>query len=320
MCIKFALLLLLSMLLAGCGSTIEAPLDFPTPPGPEPAKALTKMEFKRDSELEKTFAKIAEEAKGKVGVAAVVLETGDAAFLNADERFPMQSVYKLPIAMAMMEEIHLGRHDLDEKVGLTPDDFVRKGMASSLRDKNPNGGEFTIRELIRLALVESDGTASDVLLRVLGGPSVVQEYLTQIDITDMKVVNTEKEIGRDWQTQYENCATPMAAMQLLAGMREYTTDPLEEALVLHEFMTASRPGASRIKGLLPNKMVAHKTGTGGTKDGITSATNDIGVVQLPSHKHLAIAVFVSDSPGDEKTREGVIAKIAKSAWNRWEKK
>ena len=36
-------------------------------------------------------------------------------------------------------------------------------------------------------------------------------------------------------------------------------------------------------------------------------------------KHIAIAVFVSDSPANEKTREAVIAKIAKVVWGRWSK-
>ncbi|MEW6364231.1 MAG: hypothetical protein AB1714_06285 [Acidobacteriota bacterium] len=58
--------------------------------------------LKPDVELEKEFAEIAEEARGRVGIAAVVLETGGSAGLNAGEPFPMQSVYKLPIAMAVM--------------------------------------------------------------------------------------------------------------------------------------------------------------------------------------------------------------------------
>ena len=62
--------------------------------------------------------------------------------------------------------------------------------------------------------------------------------------------------------------------------------------------------------------VAHKTGTSGTEKGITAATNDIGIITLPDGRHLAIAVFVSDSPEDEATREGVIAKIAKAIWEK----
>ncbi|HTH51003.1 MAG TPA: class A beta-lactamase [Pyrinomonadaceae bacterium] len=325
------LLIAIAVLLGACTAKTAIPIEFPTPEPPPQATPIQTLELKRDPELEKQFAMIAEAAKGKVGAAAVVLETGDAALLNADGHYPMQSVYKLPIAMAMMDSIRRGEHDLDEKIGVTPEDFVRPGQASVLRDKNPNGGEFTIRELMRLALVESDGTASDVLLRVLGGPAEVDAYLRQIGIRDMKVVNTEKEIGRDWQTQYENWATPLAAVELLHRL-DVTADhwkppnldqELNESQLLLQFMFESKPGPKRIKGELklesPLLVAAHKTGTGGTQNGIVAATNDIGIIYRPDGTRIAIAVFVSDSPADEKTREAVIAKIAKAAFDRWRK-
>ena len=79
-------------------------------------------------------------------------------------------------------------------------------------------------------------------------------------------------------------------------------------------MTESIPGAKRLKGeLLAGTVVAHKTG--GTQNGITSATNDIGIITLPNGTHLAVAAFVSDSSADEATRESVIARIAKAAWD-----
>lgn len=323
---KVAFVFLIATLFAGC-TKMEIPDGFPTPP-PEPdATPLAKLDLKRDAELEARLAKIAAEAKGKVGVAAVVLETGDAALLNADDRFPMQSVYKLPISMAVMEQVRLEKLDLDEKVGVTKEDMVRAGMSSPLRDENPNGGEFTIRELIRLSMVESDGTASDVLMRVADGATQIQTYLTQIGIRLVKVVNTEKEIGRAWQTQYDNYATPFDAFELLRWLQSAgltSQDVIERGIELSEyqtllkFMVDSNPGAKRLKGSLPSgTVVAHKTGTSGTQNGITAATNDIGIVDLPNGKHVAIAVFVSDSSADEKTREAVIAKIAKACWDRW---
>ncbi|HYJ92066.1 MAG TPA: serine hydrolase [Pyrinomonadaceae bacterium] len=332
-----SIVLFLCAFLASCSYKTEIPTEFPTPPPPPDARPLPKLELKRDAELEKQFAEIAKAAKGKVGVAAVVLETGDAALLNADDHYPMQSVYKLPISMAVMDQVRLDKLSLDEQVGVTPTDFVRQGQASPLRDKNPNGGVFTIRELIRLALVESDGTASDVLLRVLGGPNEVQSYLSQIGIEDMKVVNTEKELGQNWDTQYQNWATPVEAMSLLRYLYETRENPPSNKIVAHkgnvglnpvgdngtlllQYIIESVTGPNRIKGLLPKgTIVAHKTGTGGTRDGITSATNDIGIIYLPNGKHLAVAVFVSDSPADEKTREAVIARTANAAWGRWSK-
>jgi len=323
------LFFLFALLLTSCTAKTAIPMEFPTPPPPAFATPLPELNLRRDSELEKIFAAIATDAKGKVGAAAVILETGEAAILN-DELFPMQSVYKLPIAMAVVEQARLDKLDLDEKIGVTMDDFVRQGQASVLRDKNPNGGEFTIRELIRFALVESDGTASDVLLRVLGGPDEAQLFLAK-SFTGvgklMSVANTEKEIGQDWETQYKNTASPGSAVDVLRFLAARSI-PVESggkpedagaALILQDIKD-SVTGPNRIKGLLPkDTVVAHKTGTGGTRNGITSATNDIGIVYLPNGKHLAVAVFVSDSPADEKTRESVIARIAKAAWDKWSK-
>ena len=83
-------------------------------------------------------------------------------------------------------------------------------------------------------------------------------------------------------------------------------------------MSESSTGPQRLKGLLPaGTVVAHKTGSSWTENGITAATNDIGIVTLPNGRHLAIAVFVSDSPADQATREGVIAKIARAVWERF---
>lgn len=328
----------MTALVGACTYKSENPFVLPTPPPAPGATPLEKLELKRDAELEAQIAKIAADAKGKVGVAAVVLETGEAALLNGEDRFPMQSVYKLPISMAVMEQVRLDKLDLDEKIGVTKEDFVRPGMRSPLRDDNSNGGEFTIRELIRLSLVESDGTASDVLMRVAGGAGEIQSYLTQIGIRDMKVVNTEKEMGRDWETQYDNWATPASSVDLLrwldAARMAINSDgvvvskdgllsasavhELTEVQWLYEFIANSNPGAKRLKGQLPTgTVVAHKTGTSGTQNGITAATNDIGIISFPSGRRFAIAVFVSDSPADEKTREAVIAKIAKACWDRW---
>lgn len=313
---------------AACTYKTDIPIEFPTPPPAPVATPLPRLELKRAPELEAAFAKIAEAAKGKVGAAAVVLETGEAALLNADQRYPMQSVYKLPISMAVMDQVRLGKLDLDEKIGVTKEDMVRAGQRSPLRDGNPNGGEFTIRELIRLALVESDGTASDVLMRVAGGADEIQSYLSQIGVQDLKVVNTEKEIGQDWQTQYENWATPLAAVELLRwldasanGWKPPNLDQeLTESQLVLQMMMESTPGAKRLKGRLPLsgpfRVVAHKTGTSGTQNGITAATNDIGFIYT-ADRRIAIAVFVSDSAADEKTREAVIAAIAKAAWDRF---
>ena len=80
-------------------------------------------------------------------------------------------------------------------------------------------------------------------------------------------------------------------------------------------MATTPRGAPRIQGKLPaGTAVMHKAGTSGTDDGVAHATNDIGLIALPEGRRLAIAVFVTDSRADEATRDAVIAKIARAAW------
>jgi beta-lactamase class A len=278
---------------------------------------LSKPEPARFDNLRDSVTQIAALAKGHVGVSAMILETGETvAALNPRDHFPMQSVYKLPISMAVMQQLDAGKIKLEQKVAVTKSDFVRAGQHSPIRDRNPDGAEITVNELIRFAIAESDGTASDVLMKLAGGAQAVQKYLTDLSVNDLIVLNTEKEIGQDWQVQYRNFSTPDAAVALLRALHEKRGLSESSQAIILKYLVESTPGAKRLKGLLPaGTTVAHKTGTSGAQKGVTAATNDIGIITLPNGKHLAIAVFVSDSPTDEATREDVIAKIAKAVWD-----
>jgi beta-lactamase class A len=278
----------------------------------------TKPDNAQNQELRNQIEQIAAAAKGRVGVAATVLETGESVSLNGSGQFPMQSIYKLPIGMAVMREVDAGKIKLDQKVPVKKSDFVRIGQRSPVRDKHPNGTELSINELLQFSISESDGTASDVLLNFVGGAEAVMNFLGELGITEMIVANTEKEFGIDRTLQYKNWASPDGSVALLRALHERRGLSEQSQALLLKFMTESPTGPNRLKGLLPKgTTVAHKTGTSGAFNGVTTATNDIGIITLPNGRHLAIAVFVAESPADEKTREEVIAKIAKAAWDKW---
>lgn len=310
-----SLLFLITLVAASCGTAPTVSVDDVVTPS-------TEVVFKDDEKLQVKLAEIAAASKGKIGVFALLMEEDRGVSHNGNERFAMQSVVKLPVAMAVMRQVNEGKFTLEQKIKFTTEDLANPGQRSPLRDKNPKGGEATIDELIRLAMVESDGTACDVLTRIAGGPSAIQSYIDSLGIVEMEMKRTHKEFGRSWDMQYENWATPEAAVALLETMMppadtgNRTVNPMYEPI--YQRMIESIPGQNRLKGQLPpGTIVAHKTGTGGTRDGVTSATNDIGIITLPSGKHIAIAVFVGDSSADEKARELVIAQVAKAVWDTW---
>jgi beta-lactamase class A len=268
------------------------------------------------ADLEKRFAAIAEAAQGKVGAAVELLETKESIRLNGQEHFPMQSVYKLPIAMAVLQRVDVGTLKLEQMVQVTTNDFVSTRQHSPLRDAHPRGAELTVSNLLQLMVSESDGTACDVLLRVLDGPESVDRYLRGLGETNVVIDTTEKEMGRNEPTQYRNWATPEGMADLLRLFHEGRGLSAPSQKLLLKFLSETSTFPGRIKGLLPKGTpVAHKTGSSRTIDEFTAATNDAGIVTLPDGRHLVIVVFVSDSKADQATREAVIAKISKAAWD-----
>jgi len=344
---KASIVVLIALSFVGCGLKQDIPTEAPTAMAAAKTASiapLPKLDLKHDTFLESQIADIAQQAEGRVGVSAVLLETDDAAELNGGDQFPMQSVYKLPIAMAVLFDSSQGKLSLNQQISVRPSDFVRAGVRSPIRNLFPQGGVFTIRELLAQAISESDGTANDVLLEQAGGPTGVMDYLKKLGVDQMFVMDSEKDIFKDWDTQYRNSASPRATIELLRQLQfgaGIAPDPRQELLYL---MKSSGPGWRRLKRLLPKDVeIAHKTGTGGTKavelpasntattlqglrptprpsispQIISSSTNDVGIIYLPNGKHILIAVYVSDSPAPAFVREKTIAEIAKAVWDRW---
>ncbi len=270
-----------------------------------------------ENELRQRIEQIARTAQGRVGVAATILETGQSVTLNGQQRFPMQSVYKLPIAMAVLDRVDRRKLTLDRKVRIEASDIVPNSV---VLDKKIQGKEFTVAELLQYMVSNSDNTSGDVLLRLIGGSKVVTPYLQSLGVNDIIVANTEQELARDKSVQYRNYAIPDATIVLLRTLQEGRGRSASSQSLLLRLMTETSTGLKRIKGTLPKgTVVAHKTGTSSTVEGVTAATNDVGIVTLPNGHHFAIAIFVSDAKTDVVTREAVIAKISRMVWDEWSK-
>jgi beta-lactamase class A len=268
------------------------------------------------SGLSSELSRLARGVDGILGASVVLVETGEHAAVNGDGHFPMQSVYKAPIGMAVLHAVDEGRLALDQPVRVEASDLVPAGMHSPLRDAHPKGGvDVPLRELLRLAVEESDGTASDVLLRVAGGRDRAQAFLGTLGIDKIRIATTEGEMGRDFSRQYQSWATPDEAARWLVLLQQGRGLRRESRDLLLGWMRSTRTFPTRLKGLLPaGTEVAHKTGSSGSRHGVAAATNDIGIVTLPDGRHLAVAVFLRDSRATDAERDAAIARVAQAAF------
>lgn len=268
------------------------------------------------AQLSEDIAHIAAQAHARVGVACSLPgRTLDCNFHTADA-FPMQSVYKLPIAMAMFDAIEHGRFRLNQNLRFLPSDLISPDQYSPLRDAHPHGNaDVPVEETLGLAVSESDGVASDILMRTLGGAGSVDAYVRSLGIEGIHIIDTEQTLGREVKLEDRNSAEPRALVALLRKLADHSPLSSDHTQLLLGWMTASHTGDRRIKALLPpGTVVADKTGTAGTGRNFTNATNDAGLVTLPDGRRLAIAVMVADSAAPTAVREHIIAQISQAIY------
>jgi beta-lactamase class A len=123
----------------------------------------------------------------------------------------------------------------------------------------------------------------------------------------------EHGLHSDIAAQYRNWFEPAGAVPFLRRLTDSSPLNAEHTQLRLDRLKDSPTGAHRIKAELPRGgIVMHQTGMSGTKDGITFATNDVGLIILPDGRRLALAVFVTDTKADEATRDAAIARIAKA--------
>lgn len=265
--------------------------------------------------LQDRIRAIAADAKGRVSVACSLPGSRLNCDLNPHSHPPMQSVFKLPLAIFVLHRIEQGAFTLDQPVRFLSEDRISPRAYSPLNDKYPEGGaDVPMRELLRFAVSLSDNVAADILLRISGGPKATDEYMAALGIRGFQLRDNENTLHHDISAQYRNWFEPAGAVQLLRRISDHSPLTPEHTRLLLGWMETSRAG--RLKIDLPESVrVFHKAGTSGVDNGLAHATNDIGLIELPDGRRLAIAVFVTDSKADEATRERVIAEIGKAAYD-----
>lgn len=260
--------------------------------------------------------KIAAQNRARVGV-AILPEEEEAILLNNDERYPLMSVFKLHVAIAVLKKIENENLDLSEKIFVSEKD-ISKNTYSPLLKKYPNGNfEISIGETIAYAISLSDNNACDILINFAGGIKKVESFIKSLGIEDLELCETESSMHSDILNSYNNWASPLSVVNLLKKV--YTESILSEAHLnfLKKVLADTSTGSDKLRAGLPsNTRLEHKTGhSDRTKSGLQIADNDAGVFYLPNGKACYISVFVKDSHESDARNAKIIADIAKLTYD-----
>lgn len=286
---------------------------------PSPAGVLEKIRTR--------ILDIADTADARIGVSAIFdgrdtlcLSAGQLQKACGNMRFPMLSTVKFHQALAVCSWLREHGISLDGKVHVTPD-MLHADTWSPLRDRYPEGGEFSYRELMEYTLKESDNNACDILWKCTGGPGSTEACISGlIGKGGFGIGCTEAMMHADPQDCLRNWSTPLSSVILLEKFHESKDRDVYSRFVW-DTMKGCVTGEARIPGKIRAAYEAsgkpleilHKTGTGDfTPDGRILAVNDMGIIEFPYGHHVSLAVFISMASCPPSVCEALIADIAEA--------
>jgi beta-lactamase class A len=265
--------------------------------------------------LESRLQPLLKAHRGKVGVAVKHLITGEEFEYNADEVMRTASLIKLPVLMEVYQQALEGRVKLDDTVELKESDKVPG--SGILTDHFSAGTTISLRTAVRLMIVYSDNTATNLVLDKIGIRSttarmkswgfpntqihakVYRGSTTSVDPERTKKFGLGSTTAREMvhileKLQCGEVATPVARQIMLGHLRKCDdTDKFPRYLP-------------------PGTVIAHKTGS------LDDTRTDAGIIYLESGP-IALCVLTTDNTdkGWRTDNAGNIlcAKIAKEVFD-----
>jgi beta-lactamase class A len=264
---------------------------------------------------------------GRVGIAIKSINDGWETGWKDHDLYPQQSVSKLWVSISALDAVDRGKMSLEQLVTLTKNDLTL--FHQPIADEVLKTGTFTttVGDLLLREITESDNTANDKLMRLVGGPKAVRIMIARKHLGAIRFANGERAMqsriaGLTWSQDYSiggkffevRDALPMQVRQ--AAFDRYVASPYDGAApsaivsalsrlkrgellsekstaYLLDIMSHTHTGPNRLRGgLAPGWTLNHKTGTGQELDGAQAGYNDIGILTAPDGKSYAVAVMI----------------------------
>ncbi len=243
--------------------------------------------------LEKSFA-------GKIGVYALDTNSNQVIAYRADERFPVQSTFKLIVVAALLKQSQSDKNLLQEKIHYTKNDFVswrpitNKYLATGM----------TLEALAVATLNYSDNPAANLIMKKLGGPQAITDFAHSIGNKSFNVKHYEVDLNSN-PNNAEDTATPkdmaISVEKLTLGN---VLTPANRAQLIR-WMQDNTTGYGRISAGTPiGWTVAEKTGGGFGNYGMA---NDIGILWSPYCKPIVLAIYTVQNQKNAKPRDDIVA-------------
>ena len=227
-------------------------------------------------------------------------ETGNYIDINADENFATASIIKLPVLIDLFKKIEAGQISLDDKMVLT--EYYRTEGSGSLQFKAQNS-QYTIDQLARIMITESDNSSTNMLVAKLGSMTNINSSVRNWGLKNTYMQNWLPDLKGTNRTSAKELATML-----------YNIDENDKFLSLNsrqkifDYMGHVHNNRLIQAGLGNGSIFLHKTGDIGTMLG------DAGIVIAPNGKKY-ITVILANRPHNAISGKDYIVKASEIIYN-----
>jgi beta-lactamase class A len=229
-----------------------------------------------------------EYASLKPGMFFMDVETGNYATVNGDKVYPTASIIKLPILIALFQEVDAGNIRLNETLTMTRDVIV--GGSGEIQDLPP-GSKFSLLDTVTKMIVISDNTATNMIIKRMGGIQVLNARFRSWGLQKTAMRNMLPDL------KGTNTTTARELVSLLAMLdKQQLLSSRSQAQVLDILQRVHNRTLLPV-GLGRGATIAHKTGD------IGFLLGDAGIIQMPTGKRYLAAVLVESAYDDPSARD-----------------
>ena len=221
-------------------------------------------------------------APGNVGIMVEDLNTGLSTSVNANAQMPAASIIKVPVMVEVFKRLAHGDFDLNRTVTLQQSD--KDWGWGDLSDARV-GAHYPVSRLLTLMITESDNTATNMLIRLVGRKAINGE------MTDLGLRQTSLHdyIRSEGPIRYALRSSAGDMVKLLTAMARFQLVDEWSSREMISIMAGQHHNGLIPAPLPAGMMIAHKTGT------LHDTLNDVGIIYLNSEPYV-LAVMTTNLP------------------------
>lgn len=250
-------------------------------------------------ELAQELAALEASAKGRIGVALINTATGKTFEYRGDERFAFCSTFKLIVVAALLDRSSTQPGLMAKHVKFRESDLL--SWAPIARAKLKSG--MSVAELCAAALQYSDNTATNLLIKELGGLTAVNRFAQSLGDASFRLDRWEPDLNTSIPGDPRDTTTPMAMAATLDKLVFGKALAPAQRELLTTWLKGNTTGDESIRaGLPPGWIAGDKTGSGDY-----GTTNDVAALWPPAGAPLVLAVYFTQNQKAAKSRRDVLA-------------